>query len=42
MVLFYGYFGGNCRNDLQVGAFYCNVNNTAGNANWNIGAALIS
>ena len=31
--------GGNCNNDLKVGALYCNLNNEASNANWNIGAA---
>ena len=31
--------GGNCNNDLKVGAFYCNLNNHASNSNWNIGAA---
>jgi hypothetical protein len=31
-------FGGNCNNGLQCGPFYVNLNNTASNANWNIGA----
>ena len=34
------YRGGNCNNDLKVGAFYCNLNNTASNTNWNIGASV--
>ena len=31
---------GNCNNGTNDGLRYLNVNNTAGNANWNIGAAL--
>jgi hypothetical protein len=31
--------GGNVNNGRNAGARYCNVNNTPGNANWNIGAA---
>ena len=33
------YRGGNSNNDAQCGAFYLNLNNTASNANWNIGAS---
>lgn len=31
---------GNCNNGTNDGLRYLNVNNTATNANWNIGAAL--
>ena len=31
---------GNCNNGTNDGGRYLNVNNTATNANWNIGAAL--
>ena len=31
--------GGNVNNGRNAGARYCNVNNSPGNANWNIGAA---
>lgn len=31
--------GGNCNNGAHVGADYLNLNNGAGNANWNIGAS---
>ena len=31
---------GNCNNGTNDGLRYLNVNNTAGNANWNIGTAL--
>lgn len=34
------YRGGNCNNGANCGAFYVNLNNDAGNANWNIGASL--
>lgn len=34
------YVGGNWNNDLNCGPFYANLNNTATNANTNIGAAL--
>lgn len=33
------YRGGNSNNGAHCGAFYVNLNNTASNANWNIGAA---
>ncbi len=33
------YRGGNSNNSAHCGAFYVNLNNTASNANWNIGAA---
>ena len=33
--------GGNCNNGAHVGADYLNLNNDAGNANWNIGASII-
>ena len=32
-------FGGNSNNRVQCGAFACNLNNAAGNSNWNIGGA---
>jgi len=32
--------GGNCDNGAKCGR-YLNVNNVAGNANWNIGASLL-
>jgi len=32
--------GGNCDNGAKSGR-YLNVNNVAGNANWNIGASLL-
>ncbi len=32
------YVGGNSNNDAKVGTFYSNLNNTASNTNWNIGA----
>jgi hypothetical protein len=32
--------GGNCNNDLHVGAFAVNLNNAFSNTNWNIGASL--
>jgi hypothetical protein len=32
-------FGGNSNNGLKCGAFYSNLNNSAGNVNWNYGAA---
>ena len=35
----FAYRGGNCNNSLHVGTFYCNLNNTPSNANWNIGTA---
>lgn len=31
--------GGNCNNGANCGARYLNLNNDAGNANWNIGAS---
>ena len=31
--------GGNCNNGENCGADYLNLNNAAGNANWNIGAS---
>lgn len=31
--------GGNSNNGSKDGSFYANLNNTASNANWNIGAA---
>ena len=31
--------GGNCNNGDYCGADYLNLNNSAGNANWNIGAS---
>ena len=31
--------GGNCNNGENCGADYLNLNNSAGNANWNIGAS---
>ena len=31
--------GGNCSNGTSCGAAYVNLNNSAGNANWNIGAS---
>lgn len=34
------YVGGNWNNDLMVGPFYANLNNTASNSNSNNGAAL--
>jgi len=37
--LLLAYRGGNSNNSANVGAAYLNLNNTAGNANWNIGAA---
>nr|DAP78226.1 MAG TPA: hypothetical protein [Caudoviricetes sp.] len=33
---------GNCNNGLNAGPRTRNLNNVAGNANWNIGAALYS
>ena len=33
------YHGGNSNNDAQCGTFYLNLNNTASNANWNIGTS---
>lgn len=33
------YHGGNSNNTAHVGTWYLNLNNTASNANWNIGAA---
>ena len=36
----YAYVGGNWNNDLMVGPFYANLNNTASNSNSNNGAAL--
>lgn len=33
------YRGGNSNNGAHCGAFYVNLNNTASNSNWNIGAA---
>ena len=33
------YHGGNSNNDANVGTWYLNLNNTASNTNWNIGAA---
>lgn len=35
----FSYHGGNSNNSLQCGAVYRNLNNTASNANWNIGAS---
>lgn len=32
--------GGNANNEANAGAFYANTNNTASNANTNIGARL--
>lgn len=32
---------GNCNNGLNAGPRALNLNNTAGNANWNIGAAML-
>ena len=32
------YHGGNSNNTAHVGTWYLNLNNTASNANWNIGA----
>lgn len=37
---FYALVGGPCYYALKVGAFYVNLNNDVGNANWNIGACL--
>ena len=31
--------GGNCNNGANCGPWAVNLNNTAGNANWNIGAS---
>ena len=36
----YAYVGGSWSNDLMVGPFYANLNNTASNSNSNNGAAL--
>ena len=33
------YHGGNSNNSAHVGTWCLNLNNTASNANWNIGAA---
>jgi hypothetical protein len=40
VLAFVAYRGGNCNNDADVGAFYSNLNNSAGNTNWNIGASV--
>ena len=34
--------GGNSNNDANYGTFYFNLNNDAGNRNWNIEATLSS
>ena len=34
--------GGNCNNGANCGFRYVNVNNTASNSNWNIGASPVS
>ena len=31
-------YGGNSNNGSNCGSYYCNLNNTVGNSNWNIGA----
>ena len=33
--------GGNCNNGANCGFRYVNVNNTASNSNWNIGASPV-
>lgn len=39
LLVLVGLVGGNCRNGAYCGVRCANLNNTAGNARWNIGAA---